>query len=102
MHVTQRSGDDVSARAVNPGAAGRLGRAYELGHASEFAGSRRALATFAEKPGGKPQDAAGSREAGSVAHGPPGQPRKSQPSVVSLLIGAVLTLWLLLFLSGHW
>jgi hypothetical protein len=65
------------------------------------AASRRAWATLAVNPASKPQDSAESRDARSVAAELPAQPRKSQPSVVSLLIGAVLTLWLLLSLFGH-
>jgi len=45
-------------------------------------------------------ESAGSRADGVEAPQKPGRFRK-QPSIVSLLIAGVLTLWLLLLLTGH-
>jgi hypothetical protein len=71
----------VSAAAVWPGARMTFGR-------QRFRGP-------SKSPGTEPVDSR------SVS-GPPERGRKRQRSLVSLLIGAVLALWLLLLLAGHY
>jgi hypothetical protein len=50
-----------------------------------------------------PSRASGTETGNAAPSGPPLQgARRRQRSIVSLLVGGVLVLWLLLFLSGHY
>lgn len=66
--------------------------------ASAWGGMRMA---FGDGESGPLPDAPEPESGGNPARPKPASAARQQPSIVTLLIGAVLTLWLVLFLLGH-